>query len=37
MKQAGLYERIIILLIINEFDMINKRILSIDIDRINQY
>jgi len=37
MKQARLYERIIILLVINEFDMINKIISNIDIDRINQY
>jgi hypothetical protein len=37
MKQARSYERMIILLVINEFDSNDKRISSIDIDRINKY
>jgi len=37
MKQARSYERIIVLLIINEFDIMNKGISTIEIDRINKY
>jgi hypothetical protein len=36
-KQARSYERIIVLLVINEFDIIDKGISTIDIDRINKY
>jgi hypothetical protein len=37
MKQARSYERIIVLLVINEFDIMNKGISTIEIDRINKY